>query len=174
MLLYFIRWVFMNFQKLSKLTTKNTNHSKSHQMKLWTRPNCILIYFIRRRFWNVMQITCKCKNLEIKQMVFSQTKPGKQNRTAQESDILTHIGESRKLFPKNGRWLRGFPGNYFQVNIMSTYPWKNIFSLKNGSWIRGFFGNFFQYLEIVSGNSSVPLPEFSEFQISFEIWVIPR
>ena len=34
MLLYFIRWVFMNSQKLSKLTTKNTNHSKSHQMKL--------------------------------------------------------------------------------------------------------------------------------------------
>ena len=36
------------------------------------------------------------------------------------------------------------------------------------SWLRGFSGNFFQYLEIVSGNSSAPLPEFSEFQILFE------
>ena len=34
MLLYFIRWAFLNFQKLSKLTTKNTKHLKSHQMKL--------------------------------------------------------------------------------------------------------------------------------------------
>ena len=82
------------------------------------------------------------------------------------NDVLTHIGKSRKLFSKNGRWLRGYPGNlfqtfsrfcnfgawlrgfsgnYFQVNFMSTYPWKNIFP-KNGSWLRGFSGNFFQYL----------------------------
>ena len=27
--------------------------------------------------------------------------------------ILTHIGKSRKLFPKNGRWLKGYPGNFF-------------------------------------------------------------
>ena len=33
---------------------------------------------------------------------------------------LHHIGKSRKLFAKNGRWLRGFSGNYFQVNFMST------------------------------------------------------
>ena len=39
-----------------------------------------------------------------------------------QGNILTYIGKSRKLFPKNGRWLRGFPGNYFQVNFMSTYP----------------------------------------------------
>ena len=69
------------------------------------------------------------------------------------STTLTHLGKSRKLFPKNGRWLRGYPGNffqafsrfcnfgewlrgfsgnYFQVNSMSTYPWKNIFSQKRG------------------------------------------
>ena len=69
------------------------------------------------------------------------------------NERLTHIGKSRKLFPKNGRWLtgypgnffqafsrfcnfgewlRGFSGNYFQVNSMSTYPWKNIFSQKRG------------------------------------------
>ena len=102
---------------------------------------------------------------------------------------LTHIGKSRKLFPKNGRWLRGYPGNffqtfskfcnfgawlrgfsenYFQVNLMSTYPWKIIFP-KNGSWIRGFSGNFFQYVEKVSGNSPGSLPEFTKFQISFKI-----
>ena len=34
MLQCFIRWAFLNFQKLSKLTTKNTKHLKSHQMKL--------------------------------------------------------------------------------------------------------------------------------------------
>ena len=29
--------------------------------------------------------------------------------------MLTHIGESRKLFPKNGRLHRGYPGNFFQT-----------------------------------------------------------
>jgi len=81
--------------------------------------------------------------------------------------ILTHIGKSQKLFPKNGRWLRGYPGNYFQVNFMSTYPWKNNFP-KNGSWLRGFSGNLFQYLEKVSRNSPGSLPEFTKFQISFK------
>ena len=38
-----------------------------------------------------MQINCKSKNLEIKQMVFSQTKPEKQNRTVKESDILSRV-----------------------------------------------------------------------------------
>ena len=48
-----------------------------------------------------MQINCKSKNLEIQQMVFSQTKSGKQNRTVQESDILTPIRESWKKKSKN-------------------------------------------------------------------------
>ena len=30
------------------------------------------------------------------------------------SVLLTHIGKYRKLFPKNGRWLRGYSGNFFQ------------------------------------------------------------
>ena len=40
------------------------------------------------------------------------------------SVLLTHIGKYRKLFPKNGRWLRGYSGNFSQVIFMSTYPWK--------------------------------------------------
>ena len=80
---------------------------------------------------------------------------------------LTHIGKSRKLFPKNGRWLKGFFGNYFQVNFMSTH--EKIFFPKNGSWLRGFSGNVCQYLEKVSGNSPGSLPEFTKFRISFKI-----
>ena len=92
---------------------------------------------------------------------------------------LTHIGKSRKLFPKNGRWLRGYPGNffqafsrfcnfgewlrgfsgnYFQVNSMSTYPWKNIFSQK-----RGMTQRLFRKLFPISGKS------FRKFS-----WVITR
>ena len=43
-------------------------------------------------------------------------------------------GISRKLFPdffqilQFWAWLRGFSGNYFQVNFMSTYQCKNIFT----------------------------------------------
>ena len=102
---------------------------------------------------------------------------------------LTHIGKSRKLFPKNGRWHRGYPGNflqtfsrfcnfeawprrfsgnYYQVTFLSAYPLKNIFP-KNGAWLRGFSGNFSQYLEKVSGNYPGSLPEFLKFQISFKI-----
>ena len=76
---------------------------------------------------------------------------------------LTHIGESRKLIPKNeqwlrgylgnffqtfsrfcnfGAWLRGFSGIYFQVNFMSTYPWKNIFFPKTGHDSEAFPENF--------------------------------
>ena len=80
---------------------------------------------------------------------------------------LTHISKSRKLFPKNGRWLKGFFGNYFQVNFMSTH--EKIFFPKNGSWLRGFSGTFFQYLEKVSENSPGSLPEFTKFQLSFKI-----
>ena len=93
--------------------------------------------------------------------------------------ILTHIGKSRKLFPKNGRWLRGYPGNffqtfsrfcnfgawlrgfsgnYFQVNFMSTYPWKNIFSQK-----RVMTQRLFRKLFPISGKS------FRKFS-----WVITR
>ena len=82
---------------------------------------------------------------------------------------ITHIGKSRKLFPKNGRWLRGYPrnffqtfsrfwnfwawlrgfsGNYFQVHFMSTYPWKNIFSQK-----RVLTQRLFRKLFPKSGNS---------------------
>ena len=91
----------------------------------------------------------------------------------------THIGKSRKLFPKNGRWLRGYPGNffqtfsrfcnfgawlrgfsgnYFQVNFMSTYPWKNIFSQK-----RVMTQRLFRKLFPISGKS------FRKFS-----WVITR
>ena len=29
---------------------------------------------------------------------------------------LTHIGKSRKLFQKNGRWNKGYPGNFSQIS----------------------------------------------------------
>ena len=51
---------------------------------------------------------------------------------------------------------------------MSTYPSKNTFS-KNRVITQRLFRNFFQYLETVFGNFSMPLPEFFEFQILFEI-----
>ena len=51
------------------------------------------------------------------------------------NDVLTHIGKSRKLFPKNGRWLRGYPGNFFQT-------FSRFFNF--GAWLRGFPGNYFQ------------------------------
>ena len=76
---------------------------------------------------------------------------------------LTHIGKSRKTFPKSGVWLRGYPGKFFQtffrfcnfgawlrgfsgkffqVNFMSTYPWKNIFFPKTGHDSEAFPENF--------------------------------
>ena len=45
-------------------------------------------------------------------------------------------------------WLRGFSGNYFQVHFMSTYPWKNIFSQK-----RVLTQRLFRKLFPKSGNS---------------------
>ena len=48
---------------------------------------------------------------------------------------LTHIGKSRKQFPKNGAWLRGYPGKFFQ-----TFFRFYIF----GAWLRGFSGNYFR------------------------------
>ena len=46
---------------------------------------------------------------------------------------------------------------------------KKIYFLKIGPWLRGFSGTFFLCLEIVSGKSSVWLPEFTKFPISFRI-----
>ena len=63
--------------------------------------------------------------------------------------ILTHIGKSRKLFPKNGRSLRGYLGNFFQTfSRFSNF----------GAWLRGFSGNYFQYLEQISVNSPESFP----------------
>ena len=66
---------------------------------------------------------------------------------------LTHIGKSRKLFPKNGRWLRGFSGNYFQVNFLSTYPWK-IFFPKTGHNSKAFPETISRHWKKVSGKAS--------------------
>ena len=77
-------------------------------------------------------------------------------------------GISRKLFPaffqtffifcNFGACLRRFSGNYFQVNFMSTYRWKNIFSQK-----RVMTQRLFRKLFPISGNS------FRKF-----FWVITR
>ena len=51
------------------------------------------------------------------------------------------------------------PYRWLTTLVMTQRLFRKLFSIS---------GNIFQYLEIVSGNSSAPLPEFSEFQILFE------
>ena len=102
---------------------------------------------------------------------------------------LYDIGNSRKLFPKTGGDTGDIPETFtrlfpdFAISEFHEYlPIKKYFPTKTGHesvhtevWLfRKLFsisGNIFQYLEIVSGNSSAPLPEFSEFQI---LWVTNR
>ena len=50
-----------------------------------------------------MQINCKIKNLDIQGMLFSE--PGKQNRTAQELDILTVTVRAGSRLPKSSKML---------------------------------------------------------------------
>ena len=50
------------------------------------------------------------------------------------------------------------PYRWLTTQVMTQRLFRKLFSIS---------GNIFQYLEIVSGNSSAPLPEFSEFQILF-------
>ena len=88
--------------------------------------------------------------------------------------ILQFWGVTQGIFRKL------FPGKFHEY-----LPMKKIFFPKNGAWLRGFSGNYFQYLEKVSGNSPGSLPEFTKFQISFKIidfgksfqkipWVMPQ
>ena len=69
-----------------------------------------------------------------------------------------NIPETFSGFCNFGAWLRGFSGNYFQVNFMSAYPWKNIFSQK-----RVMTQRLFRKLFPISGKS------FRKFS-----WIITR
>ena len=67
---------------------------------------------------------------------------------------LTHIGKSRKLFPKNGRWLRGYPGYHIRDirDIISRKIFPGVFQIlqfwgvTQGIFRKLFPGKFHEYL----------------------------
>ena len=67
------------------------------------------------------------------------------------------IGKSRKLFPKNGRWLRGYPGNFLQI--------LQFWGVTQGIFRKLFPGKFNEYLPMKkyfvpkTGHDSEAFPE---------------
>ena len=57
---------------------------------------------------------------------------------------LTHLGKSRKLFLKNGRWHRGYPGNFFP----DFFEISQFRVMREGILRKLFPGQFHEYLPI--------------------------
>ena len=142
-------------------------------------PNLMYFGLIKSYNCHFMMNFFEKGNYKYEFSVFSGISKYKLGESGSSIDPLNHIGKSRKLFPKNVWWLRGFlgnffqtffrfcnfgarlrgfSGNFFQVNFMSTYPWKNIFSQK-----RVMTQRLFRKLFPISGKS------FRKFS-----WVITR
>ena len=65
------------------------------------------------------------------------------------------IPETFSRFCNFGAWLNGFSGNFFQVNFMSTYPWKNIFFPKTGHDSEAFPENFSRRISYATSQEKV-------------------